>query len=72
MRDFSVDDAAVARAMSAHASRTVVLASPVKIGVEARARVIGWAEVDELATTSLPAEFAEGLEQLRVRVLTAA
>ncbi len=71
VRDFSVDDAAVARAMSAHASRTVVLASPVKIGVEARVRVIDWAEVDDLATTSLPGEFAAGLEERGVHILLA-
>lgn len=71
VRDFSLDDAAVARAMSASSSRTIVLASSVKIGVEARVRVIDWPQVDDLATASLPAEFAEGLEQLGVHVTTA-
>ena len=55
VRAFSIDDAAVVRAMSAHASRTVVLASPVKIGVVGRARMLDWSQVDELVSVRLPA-----------------
>jgi DeoR/GlpR family transcriptional regulator of sugar metabolism len=71
VRAISLDDAAVARAMSANASLTVVLASAVKIGVDARVRVIDWSQVDELVTTSLPSEFADGLRQHQVHVLVA-
>jgi DeoR/GlpR family transcriptional regulator of sugar metabolism len=71
VRAFSIDDAAVARAMSANASQTVVLASPVKIGVDARVRAVDWPQVDELVTTPLPSEFADGLKQLGVHVLVA-
>jgi DeoR/GlpR family transcriptional regulator of sugar metabolism len=71
VRAISLDDAAVARAMSANASQTVVLASAVKIGVEARARVVDWPEVDELVTTALPTEFTDGLKQRGVHVLLA-
>ena len=71
VRAISIDDAAVARAMSEHASQTVVLASPVKVGVDARVRVVDWSQVDELVTTSLPLEFAEGLARRGVRVLVA-
>jgi DeoR/GlpR family transcriptional regulator of sugar metabolism len=71
VRAFSIDDAAVVRAMSAHASQTVVLASPVKVGVEGRVRMVDWPEVDELVTTSLPGEFADGLKQRGVRVIAA-
>ena len=48
----------------------MVLASPVKVGVDA-VRMVDWSQVDELVTT-LPAEFADGLEERAVRVLTAA
>jgi DeoR/GlpR family transcriptional regulator of sugar metabolism len=71
VRDFSLEDAAVARAMSAHASRTVVLASPSKIGFAARARVLEWRDVDQLVTTALPEEFADGLARHGVEVLLA-
>ncbi len=71
VRAFSIDDAAVVRAMSANASKTVVLASPVKMGVEGRARMIDWSAVDELVTTALPAEFAVGLQKLGVHVTAA-
>jgi DeoR/GlpR family transcriptional regulator of sugar metabolism len=57
--------------MSQSASQTVVLASPVKIGVDARVRVVDWPQVDELVTPSLPSEFAEGLAQHGVHVLVA-
>jgi DeoR/GlpR family transcriptional regulator of sugar metabolism len=72
VRDFSIDDAAVAKAMSASSARTVVLASPAKIGFDARMGVIGWSEVDELVTAALPAEFADGLRQRGVHVIDAA
>jgi DeoR/GlpR family transcriptional regulator of sugar metabolism len=71
VRAFSIDDAAVVRAMSANATKTVVLASPVKIGVDGRARMVNWPQVDELVTTSLPSEFADGLEQHGVQVIVA-
>lgn len=71
VRDLSIDDAAVARAMCARSSRTVVLASPGKIGCEARMRIVGWPEVDVLVTTSLPAELAEGVARQGVEVLLA-
>jgi DeoR/GlpR family transcriptional regulator of sugar metabolism len=40
VRDFSLDDAASARAMSENSGSTVALASPGKIGYEARVRVL--------------------------------
>jgi DeoR/GlpR family transcriptional regulator of sugar metabolism len=69
VRDFSLDDAASARAMSESSDRTVVLASPGKIGVEARARVLDWAAVDTLVTTRLPAPFADVLAGMGVDVV---
>ncbi len=71
VRAFSIDDAAVVRAMSAHASRTMVLASPVKIGVDGRVRMVDWPQVDQLVTTALPAEFAAALARRGVRVIVA-
>ena len=71
VRAFSIDDAAVVQAMSANASRTVVLASPLKFGVDGRVRMVDWAQVDELVTTSLPAELSDGLEQIGVHVVVA-
>jgi len=71
VRDFSLDDAAVARAMSASSSRTVVIASPSKIGFEARARVVDWSQVDVLVTASPPDEFVHGLRERGVDVLAA-
>jgi DeoR/GlpR family transcriptional regulator of sugar metabolism len=71
VRAHSIDDAAVARAMSASASQTVVLASPAKIGLDARMRVVDWSQVDELVTTSLPSEFADGLRQRGVHIVVA-
>ena len=57
--------------MSAHASRTMVLASPVKIGVDGRVRMVDWPQVDQLVTTALPAEFAAALARRGVRVIVA-
>ena len=71
VRDFSLDDAASARAMSESAARTVVLASPGKIGFDARARIVDWPQVDTLVTARPPAPFAEGLAERGVRVLIA-
>ena len=71
VRAFSIDDAAVVRAMSTNASKTVVLASPVKIGVDGRVRMVDWPAVDELVTTVLPSEFAVGLRKLGVHVTVA-
>lgn len=71
VRAHSIDDAAVARAMSEHASQTVVLASPAKIGLEARMRVVDWPQVDELVATPLPVEFARGLQERGVHVVVA-
>ncbi len=72
VRDFSLDDAASARAMSENSDRTVVLASPGKIGYEARVRVLDWAKVDALVTARLPAAFAEALAGKGVQVVVAA
>jgi DeoR/GlpR family transcriptional regulator of sugar metabolism len=72
VRAFSIDDAAVVRAMGDHASQTVVLASPVKVGVEGRMRMFDWSQVDVLVTTRLPSEFAHGLDKRAVHVVTAA
>jgi DeoR/GlpR family transcriptional regulator of sugar metabolism len=68
VRDFSLDDAASARAMSESSSRTVVLASPAKIGCAARVRVVDWRSVEMLVAATLPAEFAESLERRGVNV----
>jgi DeoR/GlpR family transcriptional regulator of sugar metabolism len=56
-----LENAAVARAMKDHAARTIVLASPSKVGRDARMRIASWAEVDELVGASLPADFREAL-----------
>jgi DeoR/GlpR family transcriptional regulator of sugar metabolism len=63
VRDFSLDDAASARAMSESSARTVVLASPAKIGFAARVRVVDWPSVETLVVSALPPEFADGLRQ---------
>ena len=68
VRDFSLDDAASARAMSESSSRTVVLASPAKIGFAARVRVVDWSAVGTLVAATLPPEFAEGLGRRGVDV----
>jgi DeoR/GlpR family transcriptional regulator of sugar metabolism len=72
VRDFSLDDAASARAMSENSDRTVVLASPGKIDFEARVRVLDWSQVDSLVTARLPAPFVEHLVARGVRVVLAA
>ena len=69
VRTFSLDDAASARAMSENSSRTVVLASPAKIGFPARVQVVDWPQVDTLVAAPLPSEFAEGLRERGVEVL---
>jgi DeoR/GlpR family transcriptional regulator of sugar metabolism len=71
VRDFSLDDAASARAMSESSACTVVLASPGKIGFDARVRVIDWPDVDVLITARLPTPFADGLAERGVHVLLA-
>lgn len=71
VRDFSLDDAASARAMSESSSRTVVLASPAKVGFAARVRVVDWASVETLITMPLPLEFAESLGRRGVDVACA-
>jgi DeoR/GlpR family transcriptional regulator of sugar metabolism len=71
VRDFSIDDAASARAMSESSSRTVVLASPAKIGFPARVRVVDWPQVDVFVGASPPAEFVQGLGERGVEVLQA-
>jgi len=68
VRDFSLDDAAAARAMSESSSRTVVLASPAKIGFAARVRVVDWPSVETLVAATLPPEFAEGIGRRGVAV----
>ena len=65
----SLEDAAVAKAMSENSERTVVLASPRKIGRRVRARALGWAQVDEFVVSSLPTEFARHIEASGVRVV---
>ena len=71
VRDFSLDDAASARAMSESAARTVVLASPAKIGFAARVRVIDWPQVDTFVARPLPAELDDALAARGVEVLRA-
>jgi DeoR/GlpR family transcriptional regulator of sugar metabolism len=71
VRTFSLDDAASARAMSESSERTIVLASPAKVGHSARARVIGWSRVDAFVAASLPGEFMKGLQQQGVSVMEA-
>jgi DeoR/GlpR family transcriptional regulator of sugar metabolism len=71
VRTFSLDDAASIRAMSESSSRTVVLASPAKIGVPARVRVVDWPRVDTLIAAPLPTQFADRLAQRGVEVLRA-
>jgi DeoR/GlpR family transcriptional regulator of sugar metabolism len=71
VRAFSLHDAASARAMSENSACTVVLASPAKIGFDARVRILDWPEVDTLLTTQLPAAFAEQLAQRGTRVVIA-
>ena len=71
VRTFSLDDAASARAMSESSSRTVVLASPAKIGSPARVRVIDWSQVDTLVAAPLPEEFTKSLRQRGVAILQA-
>ena len=58
--------------MSENSARTIVLASPGKIGFDARVRILDWPEVDTLVTTRLPAAFAEQLVQRGTRVVIAA
>ena len=72
VRDFSLDDAAIARAMSENAARTVVLASPGKIGVDTRVRIVDWPQVDVVVGARLPAPFADGLARRGVEVITVA
>ena len=57
--------------MSESSSRTVVLASPAKIGFPARVRVIDWPQVHSLVAAPLAAEFTESLGQRGVEVLQA-
>jgi DeoR/GlpR family transcriptional regulator of sugar metabolism len=71
VRDFSLDDAATARAMSESATQTVVLASPGKLGFAARARIVDWPQVDVFVTARPPAPFARGLAERGVRVIAA-
>jgi DeoR/GlpR family transcriptional regulator of sugar metabolism len=54
--------------MAESAARTIVLASPGKVGLAARARVVGWERVDALVSASLPPEFARGVAQRGVEV----
>jgi len=72
VHDFSLEDAASARAMSESSDRTVVLASPGKIGFEARVRVLGWDRVDALVTARLPGPLADALAGRGVEVVAAA
>jgi DeoR/GlpR family transcriptional regulator of sugar metabolism len=72
VRDFSLDDAASARAMSESSASTLVLASPGKIGFEARVRVLDWPEIDTLITARLSAPFAEALAGRGVQVVLVA
>ncbi len=65
----SVDDAAVARAMSRNASRTMVLASPDKVEQTATARVMEWSGVDDLVVYSLPPDFEAAVRKRGVRVV---
>jgi DeoR/GlpR family transcriptional regulator of sugar metabolism len=54
--------------MSESSARTIVLASPAKIGFAARVRVVDWPSVETLVVSALPPEFADGLGQHGVSV----
>ena len=64
-----VEYVAVARAMSRNADRTVVMASPGKIGRSALARVADWSQVDDLVVADLPPKMADGLGLRGVNVV---
>ena len=65
----NIEDAAVARAMGSNASRTMILASPDKIGQSAPTRVLQWSQVDDLVSSSLPSEYQDRLPGLGVRLV---
>ena len=68
-RMFSLDDAASARAMSESSGRTIVLASPAKVGVPARVQAIPWSKVDSFVGVRLASAFAEELRRHGTDVL---
>jgi DeoR/GlpR family transcriptional regulator of sugar metabolism len=68
-RMFLLDGAASARAMSENAGRTVILASPAKIGIPARVKVVPWPRVGAFVGTRPPSEFAEDLRRQGTEVL---
>ena len=72
VRDYSLDDAASARAMSENSNHTLVMAAPSRIGYEAQAKVLDWAQVDTLVTAYLPAPFTTAIGAKGVRVLNVA
>ena len=45
-----------------------MLASPAKIGLAARVRVIDWPKVATLVVATLPSEFADGLGERGVSI----
>lgn len=61
VRSNSLHDAEVARAFAGHADATVVLADASKAGNQARARSVGWDEVDRLVTDGRDDELDEAL-----------
>jgi DeoR/GlpR family transcriptional regulator of sugar metabolism len=61
VRSNSLHDAEVARAFASHADATVVLADASKSGNEARARSVGWDQVDRLVTDAQDEELEKGL-----------
>lgn len=63
VRSNQLEDAEVARAMSAHADHTIVLASTSKIENLAQGRIFDWPSVDELITTDVTAEIRERLAE---------
>ncbi len=65
----NIDDAAIARAMSANADCTTILASPQKIGRSALAHVADWSDVDHLAAAALPPGMKEHVCRCGVSVV---
>ncbi len=61
VRSNQIEDAAVARTMSEHADRTIVLASSSKIENIARVRIVEWSSVDELIAVGITRDLRQSL-----------
>lgn len=68
--EHNIEDSAVAKAMSVNAARTIVIASPGKVGMDAQAHALDWRDIDELVTMPPPLDLARGLRQLGVRIVS--